>query len=183
MAHDVLRFLQREFLRRILEDPTEYSRKVVHNFQSMLVSGVYAGEFFERPECQPRCFIEYMRNLRELRSDPVTSVLTRSMDDARALLHVYSGNVGKYEVLFSFILFPLVAILAWRERNLLLLLVLGGIVYQAALNVLGYNMATYTSNMYFFHLTNVSLGIIWVGRLFKRERGSPSSLLRVGRPS
>lgn len=183
LVYETDRFLQREFLRRILEDPTEFSRKMVYNFQSMLVSGVYAGEFFERPECQPRCFIQYMRTLRELRSDPVTSVLTRSMDDARALLHVYSGNVGKYEVLFSFILFPLVAILAWREKNLLMLLVLGGIAYQAALNVLAYNMATYTSNMYFFHLTNLSLGIIWVGRLFKRERGSPSSLLRVGRPS
>lgn len=170
LSYETDRFLKREFLRRIVGDPSEYARKLLHNFRSMLVTGVYAGEFFERPECQPRCFIEYIRTLRELRSDPATSVLTRSMDDARALLHVYSGNVGKYEVLFSFILFPLVAILAWREKNLLMLLVLGGIAYQAALNVLAYHMATYTSNMYFFHLINLSVGAAWLGGLLVRRR-------------
>lgn len=169
LLYDTDRLLKAEFLRRVLNDPREYFRKVSYAFQSMLVSGVYTGEFFERPECRPTCFTRYLRMRERLRSNPMAFLLASGPRGVRVLLQVASGFVGRWVVFLSFLLLPMVAVLGWTRGNLLLLLVCGGIAYQAAINALAYNMATYTANMYFFHLITLCFGGTWLGHLLAAQ--------------
>jgi hypothetical protein len=50
------------------------------------------------------------------------------------------------------------------------MLVVGAILYQAAINMLAYNMAGYTANMYLFHLTNLSVGAAWLWQCLVDQR-------------
>lgn len=75
LLYDTDRFLRGEFFRRIRQDPQEYLRKVSYAFQVMLRGGVYAGEFFERPDCRPTCFIKYLRMRERLLSNPPAGFL------------------------------------------------------------------------------------------------------------
>ena len=165
LLYDTDHFLRGEFLRRIRHDPQEYLRKVSYAFQTMLKGGVYAGEFFERPDCRPTCFIQYLRMRERLLSNPTAFFAANGLAGVRVALLSFSSFMGRWVVFFAFVLLPVVAALGWKQRNLLLLLVSGGIAYQAALNSLAFNMASYSANMYFFYLISLSVGVAWLGNL------------------
>lgn len=169
LLYDTDRFLRGEFLRRVLEDPREYLRKVMYAFESMVGGGVYGGEFFERPECRPVCFIKYLRMRERLLSDPTVFFAANGLAGVRVALQSFSSFMGRWVVFFAFVLLPAVAALGWKQRNLLLLLVSGGIAYQAALSSLAFNMASYSANMYFFYLISLSVGAAWLGNLLGRQ--------------
>lgn len=169
LLYDTDRFLRGEFLRRVLEDPREYLRKVMYAFESMVRGGVYGGEFFERPECRPMCFIKYLRMRERLLSNPTAFLAANGLAGGRVALQSFSSFMGRWVVFLAFVLLPAVAALGWKQRNLLLLLVSGGIAYQAALNSLAFNMASYSANMYFFYLISLSVGVAWLGSLLGRQ--------------
>jgi hypothetical protein len=137
---------------------------VAYVFQDMVVGGVYQGEFHETPECQPNCFVKRLRLRERLWVDPAGVLLDLGRQHPRTLALYASALMGRGVVLVSFLLLPLLVGMAWRQRDLLLLLVAEGITYQAAINLFAYHMPTYTANMYFLHLVNLSAGAAWLGR-------------------
>jgi hypothetical protein len=162
LRYDSDRLLTREFLRRVREDPGEYLRKVVHVLPEMLLGGVYHGEFFERPACQPGCVVRPLRLRQRLLTEPLAVLAGLRQEDARTLLLYASGMLGRLVVLGSFLWLPAGLALAWRQRNGLLLLTGAGILYQAAVGLLAHYLPTYTANMYFFHLVNLCGGLAWL---------------------
>ncbi|OGC02257.1 MAG: hypothetical protein A3G35_08710 [candidate division NC10 bacterium RIFCSPLOWO2_12_FULL_66_18] len=116
------------------------------------------------------CFIKYLRMREQLLSNPMAFFAANRLAGVRVPLQSASGFMGRWTVFSSFVLLPVVVVLAWRQKSLLLLLMVGGILYQAAINVLAYNMASYTANMYFFHLTNLSVGAIWLWQCLVDQR-------------
>ena len=89
-----------------------------------------------------------------------------------AVVQIFSALLGRAVVFFSFLLLPLTVVAAFRRGSLFLLLLLAGIAYQGAINVFAYHMPSYTSNMYFFHLVNLSLGMVLLSEyVLRRLRG------------
>jgi hypothetical protein len=132
----------------------------------MVTHGVYPGEFFESPECHPECWENITQGKRiptlvlEFLTEPTNYLAERRFRDMFiAVLQVSSILFGVAVVFFSFLLFPLTALVTFRRKNLFFILLLSCIAYQGAINMFAYNMASYTANMYFFHLINLSFGL------------------------
>jgi hypothetical protein len=77
-------------------------------------------------------------------------------------------SAGKYSTP-NFLLFPLTALVTFRRKNLFFILLLSCIAYQGAINMFAYNMASYTANMYFFHLINLSFGLTLLNEYVLRK--------------
>jgi hypothetical protein len=161
--------LKREFVRRVKADRLEYLRRLVHVGAKLLISGVYPGEFYQRTECQPRCADSYYALRARLEAAPLGVLLDLPGQNLRTILLVYSIFMGRAVVLISFLTLPFVLVQAVRRRNPFLLVLCVGISYQAAINLFAYNMAEYTSNMYFFHLINVSLALTFLASKLARR--------------
>ena len=166
MVYDSDQFLRHKFREMVREDPGEYLRKAIYSFRSMITHGVYPGEFFESPECHPDCWEEMTKGKRiptlvlEFLTEPTKYLVENSFRDLFiAVVQVSSILFGVAVVFFSFLLFPLTAWVSFRRKNLFFILLLSCIAYQGALNVFAYDMASYTANMYFFHLINLSFGL------------------------
>jgi len=171
LRYDSDRLLRREFLGRVREDPGEYLRKVAYVLPQMLLGGVYHGEFYERPACQPGCVVRPLRLRERLPRDPIGVLTGLRSEDGRTLLLYASGLVGRLVVLGSFLWLPAGLALAWRRRNGLLLLTAAGILYQAAIGLFAHYLPTYTANMYFFHLVNLCGGLAWLSGRLPRGAG------------
>jgi hypothetical protein len=166
LVYDSDQFLRHKFREMVREDPGEYLRKAIHSFRSMVTHGVYPGEFFESPECHPECWENITQGKRiptlvlEFLTEPTNYLAERRFRDMFiAVLQVSSILFGVAVVFFSFLLFPLTALVTFRRKNLFFILLLSCIAYQGAINVFAYDMASYTANMYFFHLINLSFGL------------------------
>lgn len=170
LRYDSDQFLRREYLLRVWAEPTEFARRLLQNVGSVLVDGVYPGEFFERPECQPDCRGRAWTTLRQWIANPVTIPGTPAGELLGLVLQGLSRLMGQVAVFISLLLLPGIALWAWRRRNLLLLLTCSAVLYQAAINTVAYHMRGYTSNAYLFHLINLSLGLSWVISQTVRKR-------------
>jgi len=167
------RFLMAEFKRRVSDDPVEYGRKVMYSLVQAISGGVYSGELYERPDCFPRCLEVYRAARSGLLRDPVNSLGTV---EPVHIVQLFSKVFGIVVIFLSFGLCPVVLLDATRHRSLFGLLVILIIGYQLLINVLAYQMTTYTSNVYFFHVANLCYGVYvvkawWAGNLAKRSTG------------
>jgi len=91
-------------------------------------------------------------------SQIMQDVIDNYFDFKRIILSRFDLSAGKY-CTRHFFLFSLTALVAFRRNNLFFILLLSCIAYQGAINVFAYDMASYTANMYFFHLINLSFGL------------------------
>jgi len=166
LVYDSDQFLKQKFREMVREDPWEYARKIIYSLRNMSSHGAYAGEFFESPQCHPNCWQNLTRGKRiptlvlEFLTEPTNYLAESNLCDMFiAVLQVSSVLFGVAVVFFSFLLFPLTALVTFRRKNLFFILFLSCIAYQGAINVFAYDMASYTANMYFFHLINLSFGL------------------------
>ena len=95
-------------------------------------------------------------------------IIHNYLDFKRIILSGFDLSAGKY-CTPHFFLFPLTFLVAFRRKNLFFILLLSCIAYQGALNVFAYDMASYTANMYFLHLINLSFGLALLNEYVLRK--------------
>jgi len=130
-------FIKKEFFKRVKADPLEYAEKCLWSFKRYLFQGTYPGEFIDRKSTK--------------KSGISKIVLT--------LLQLYSLVLGKLLVLISMLVLPFTVFHAVKKRNVFFILLTAAICYQTAINVLCYQMSSYTSNMLLFFILNLLFGI------------------------
>jgi hypothetical protein len=167
LVYDSDQFLRHKFRDMVKEDPGEYLRKAIYSFRSMITHGVYPGRFFESPDCHPNCWKNFSKGKRmptlvfAFVTEPGNYLKANSVRDLFIfVLQIFSLLFGVAVVFFSSLLFPLTTVVTFRRKNLFFILLLSCIAYQGAINVFAYHMALYTANMYFFHLVNLTFGLV-----------------------
>jgi hypothetical protein len=171
------RFLKQRFGEMVREAPSEYGRKVLRVLGGLVTKGVYPGEFHMKlAESMQAAHARYLairqqafhRPLRLLHDDPRGAGLT--------LLQLASSLLGRAVVLLSFLLLPIVAVHALRQKNVVLLLVLVLIIYRALVAaLLAFADGRLTTVAYPFHLVNAMVGLYlvakWMTRPWRRTLG------------
>ena len=166
VSYEADQFLKKAFLKIISEDPAHFAKKAMHNLKKTITGGTYQGEFYESLDCYPKCHINYLDN-----SDAIRSNLTHYFNlDIRyqmaISIYIYSGIFSRYLTLFSYLAFPFTLIYTFKKRNILLVAFLCSIAYQTAIIMVGNYMETYTTNILFFLLINLCLGIYLLIQFF-----------------
>jgi hypothetical protein len=173
VSYEADQFLKTAFFKKVSEDPAHFAKKAAHNLRKTILGGTYQGEFYESPDCYPKCHMEYRE-----KSDAIRSKLTHYFNlDIRSQLtiptYIYSGTFSRFLTLFSYLAFPFTLIYAFKNRNILLIAFLCPIAYQTALNMAGNYLTTYTTNILFFLLINLCLGIFLLIQFFIPETQPP----------
>lgn len=149
-SYEADQFLKRRFLQLISEDPLEYVKKCLYSLWFTIFGGVYPGDFFNTGQ---------KGRIAKLKNTDFSVFLT----DIRAFLYGLSTVSGLIIIFLSFIVLPFVTVKSLIEKDIFFILLIYSIAYQTAINIFGYNMSSYTSNMYLFHLINLIFGssILW----------------------
>jgi len=187
-TYEVDKFLKREFLKKIKNDPREYFRKVFYVMKDILISGVYPGEFHheERLKVQPVStswavagetweWEDFEENKYEgigkmIWSDPfhVFSYVP-PVDLARIIIKKFSILLARVVLPLSVLFLPFTLLMAWKERNYLLILIILLILFQIMVNVFIYNWNLYMTNVYLFLLVNLSYGSSLLYNIYSRH--------------
>ena len=142
LTHQSDGFLRKRFFELVADKPGEYGRKVVHNFLTVPVDGVYSGEFFEEKECRPDCLERY-----GLENFFTSSELGA---DERVRYAAWGGSAVEARLvpLLALLALPFYLGLALWRREFAHVLIGGIFACQVALNTLAYTMPAYTANAY-----------------------------------
>jgi hypothetical protein len=167
---DADRFLKKEFIKRVLENPGEYLHRCGYALIETIFSGAYGGEF-ELLSDDPNVPGGQIIHGRELLKSPrQVFAAYGAWRSARWVVRCACMGMGYVVVAMSYIFLPVVIIWAIARKNLFWLLLTLAIVYQAMLMVFMYVMNLYSANMYLFFLFNLVFGASLVlptaGRLF-----------------
>jgi 4-amino-4-deoxy-L-arabinose transferase-like glycosyltransferase len=154
-------FLKSTFLEYILKDPLEYSKKVLYVFKRVVTGGMYSGEFYENPECQPNCWSENRARFQNIISKPLNFFQMDRGQRASTGFLMYSIIVARMVIFFSFITLPFIAIKGILERNLFLILLHASILYFSLVISLSNYLSSYTCNMYILHGLNLMVVFQW----------------------
>lgn len=175
VSYEADEHLKKVFFKMISEDPFHFAKKVLHNLKEIIVGGTYQGEFYETVDCYPQCHDNYRNNMNALRSKPGNYFDLNTRSQITIPIYIYSGTVSKSLTLFSYLALPFTLFYAFRKRNILLITFLCFIAYQTAIIMVGNYLATYTTNILFFLLINLSLGIYLLIHFFIPETSPRSS--------
>ena len=153
-GHEADRVLKREWLRRVREHPWEYMLGSFYRLRSMVIGGVYSGNF------DP----SFGRRMQELLREKSLAEISSEhpfvfMDylSVRVVLNLVSELIGRIVVALAFMGFPFVVYGALRKRDVCALLISAAIAYQWAINMFAYNMRNYMTNMYVLYLVTIVL--------------------------
>jgi hypothetical protein len=148
-------FIKQEFINRVKSDPLEYGKKCLWSLKRYLLQGTYPGEFVNRESITNDNVQESQSSQKYsngLVHNPITSIILM-------LIQLYSLVLSKLLVLLSMLVLPFTVYIAIKKRYLFFILMTSAICYQTAINVLCYQMSSYTSNMLLFFIINLLFGV------------------------
>jgi hypothetical protein len=163
-------FLKKAFYEEVKTEPLEYVRKCLTGLQLVVTSGVYAGEFFEPDED-----FGFRNPAKEFAANPSKFIAVHGFGSWRFFLQAICLLSGRGLLLLSYLLLPVTVFYTINQKDLFLLVVFLGIVYQAAIGIFVFNLNIYASNMLLFHIINTGIGIVliknwWINSLQKRTQ-------------
>ena len=124
--------LQHRFRELVRDDPVEYIKKCAYTFAVMVVRGPWEGTFLDR----------------DVRKEILHTNPLRFLDKGfRGVVSLISLVEAMCLSVACFLLFPLAAIKACRERNTLLILIVEILAYQVAIIVFAAYMRNYLTNV------------------------------------
>jgi len=173
VSYEADQFLKTVFFKIISEDPSHFVKKAMHNLKKTILGGTYSGEFYESADCYPKCHMAYRKKSDAIRSNLAHFFKLDTRSQLTIPMYIYSGTFSKFLTLLSFLAFPLTLIYTFKKRNILLIAFLCPIAYQTALNMAGNYLTAYTTNILFFLLINLCLGIYLLIQFFLPETQPP----------
>lgn len=174
VSYEADQFLKTVFFKMISEDPHHFAKKAMHNLKKTIVEGTYQGEFYESPDCYPNCYTELDENINAIHRSPGHYFDLDTRSKFSIPFHIYSGKFSRILTLLSYLALPFTLFYTIKKRNVLLLAFICPIAYQTAINMVGYCMPTYTTNIFFFLVINLCLGIFLLIQFFNPETQLPS---------
>ena len=166
VSYDMDQFLKSEFFDLISDDPAHFSKKVVHNLKTTIIGGTYQGELYESPDCYPKCYVDYSEKFNGLHSNLSHYFNWDIRSQFTIPIHVYSGKFSRILILLSYLALPFTLFYAFKRRNILLVAFFCPIAYQTAINMVGAYLPIYTTNILFFLLINLCLGLYLLAQFF-----------------
>ncbi len=148
------KFLRKEFIKRVRENPAAYIKKCGYAFVNTLIKGVYPGEFVKGwcPNFNGKA-PSFLSVLKEVKKSPVKFILTHKFCFFAFVMYTLSNIfMSRIFVFFAFLFFPIFVWESISKRDALGGIISGIILYQVAINVFAFHMPAYTSNIYFFLL-------------------------------
>ncbi|PIQ97620.1 MAG: hypothetical protein COV67_03230 [Nitrospinae bacterium CG11_big_fil_rev_8_21_14_0_20_56_8] len=159
------RFLKQEFFKRVADDPGEFARKVFYTFRTLLLGGVYHGEFYESPDCHPDCYRQFTERRIHLFHHPLRIFNYAPSELAAIALHTASALIGIFVVFFSLALSPCTLYVSLKQKDVFFLLLLAILAYQTLLILISNFLNSYMANVYLYHLVNLCYGFQELGKI------------------
>jgi len=142
-------FLKKQYIRMILEDPIEYSKKVIYSFVKANIQGIYVPEFYNQIEtCKPNCKDVFKKDIK-------ISFIESLKDGEKFIIYILtylSIFVGIIVLLVGHILVFSSGKKLILEKSPLIIFGVGVIVYQLALNSFSFQMKLYSTYSYIWCL-------------------------------
>ena len=166
VSYDMDQFLKSEFFDLNSDDPAHFSKKVVHNLKTTIISGTYQGELYESPDCHPKCFVDYSEKFNGLHSNLSHYFNWDTRSQFTIPIHVYSRKFSRILILLSYLALPFTLFYSFKKQNILLVAFFCPIAYRTAINMVGAYLPIYTTNILFFLLINLCLGLYLLAQFF-----------------
>lgn len=187
------KYLKKTFINLVKNDPKEYFRKNFYSFKSMLISGVYPGEFNYSEAIETGWVLRgetwhYVKNAigqkknyyglrKKIFNDPLNIFsYIPFIHIIKTVLTRFSTWYGKITIFISFLFLPFGIYYSIIKKNYLVFSAIILILFQSIINVFAYQWYLYTSNVFLFHLLNLCFSIYYFIYIFKKNKISKTSI-------
>lgn len=176
LDYEADQLLKHTFFSYIIAYPWDYMKKCWYNGFLVVTQGFFPGEFF-LDEQGDTPFIKQAR-IRQVVCEVLKKpslCFSHPMAVFKIFLTACSYSASVILLLFSYLLLPLTAFIAYKRRLLLMWFIIAAIMYQTCMSALAQNMPSYTSNLYVFFVLNMIYGFSLLGAFFAHYKSIVST--------